>query len=312
MAHMHPPAHTPVHTMDNSILKLGGAPGVRVMWSPTHSTVAAHDHVFQEVVVVESGTCDHVTAAGRQTLRPGDIIVIRPHVWHAYENPRAMRIINCLFDNSLIRRFGGLLSGVDGAFELFRKRSRNPREEAPIVFHVRPAQLAPLMDLLETIMQEQQQRRNGWESAVTLKLLEALILTARLSRDEVDAQAVGTGEPSLPARTDQAVMDCVTILESSYERDLGLSDLARKVHLSSGHLSRAFSKRMGMGIVEYVHHLRSEEACRLLRWTDEPIKLIAQRVGYGEIAYFSRCFKAAVGQPPREYRKTKRHVGADA
>ena len=116
MAHMHPPAHTPVHTMDNSILKLGGAPGVRVMWSPTHSTVAAHDHVFQEVVVVESGTCDHVTAAGRQTLRPGDIIVIRPHVWHAYENPRAMRIINCLFDNSLIRRFGGLLSGVDGAF----------------------------------------------------------------------------------------------------------------------------------------------------------------------------------------------------
>jgi AraC family L-rhamnose operon transcriptional activator RhaR len=303
-----------VHTLDDKIIKLGGAPGLRVMWSPTHDDVAAHDHVFQEIVVVESGTCDHVTAAGRQTLRPGDIIVIRPHVWHAYENPREMRIINCLFDNSLIRRFGGLLSGVDGAFELFRKRSRRPREEAPIVFHVRPAQLSPLMHLLETIMQEQQQRRNGWESAVTLKLLEALILTARLSRDEgkTPGPAAPVEEPALPARTDQAVMDCVTLLENSYERDMGLSDLARKVHLSAGHLSRAFSKRMGMGIVEYVHHLRSEEACRLLRWTDEPIKSIAQRVGYGEIAYFSRCFKAAVGQPPREYRKTRRHVGADA
>jgi AraC-like DNA-binding protein len=58
-----------------------------------------------------------------------------------------------------------------------------------------------------------------------------------------------------------------------------------------------------MGIVEFVHRTRAEEACRLLRMTEDPVGRIASRVGYDEIAYFSRCFRGQIGQSPRAYRR---------
>jgi AraC-like DNA-binding protein len=57
--------------------------------------------------------------------------------------------------------------------------------------------------------------------------------------------------------------------------------------------------------VQFVHHIRAEEACRLLRFTNEPVTAIAGKVGYDEIAYFSRCFRAQIGRSPRQYRQAR-------
>jgi len=85
-----------------------------------------------------------------------------------------------------------------------------------------------------------------------------------------------------------------------------LESLANRVHLSPSYLSRSFSKKMAMGIIQYVHHLRIEEACRLLRFTEKPVARIAGLVGYEEVAYFNRRFKEQLGQSPRDYRKESR------
>jgi transcriptional regulator GlxA family with amidase domain len=91
-------------------------------------------------------------------------------------------------------------------------------------------------------------------------------------------------------------------IETHVAEPLTLQSLAQRAGVSGAHLSRSFKKRMGMGVVDYMHRLRTEEACRLLRLTELPITAIALRLGYGEIAYFSRCFKVYTGQSPRAYR----------
>lgn len=290
-------------TIDYLWVRSESHPGVHVFRSPTDRDVTAHNHVFHEIVYIESGSADHVTAGEPCRLRPGDLIVIQPGVWHAYERPRDFVIINCLFDSRLLRRFGSMLQGVQGSLELFRKRVRNPDQHPPMVLHARPAERAMLMTHIEGMMNEQGSRRDGWQLAVTSGLLQVLVFTSRLHVGETSVAP----RVRLADRTEQAVMDAVTHLEANYTQPFRLAVLAKSLHLSPGHLSRGFSRRMGMGMVEFANRLRIEEACRLLQWTDEPIKVIAHRVGFRELPYFSRCFKGLMSQSPRDYRNARQN-----
>ena len=275
--------------------------GVYVGRIRDHGASPIHDHVFHEIVYVEAGTAAHLTAGAPLRLRPGDLIVIRPQVWHGYQQPGNLSIINCLFDKRLLQQFWSVLGRGVGALLFLRRPSRRARGEPPTVLHLRPAQRPMLLERLERMMAEQRERSNGWQGAIAAALLDVLIVTARLSRQQLRDQPV-----RLAARTDQAVMDTVSYLEAGYATSIGLCELAQRAHLSPAHLSRSFSRRMGMGIVEFVHQLRCEEACRLLRWSGEPIGRIATRVGYDEIAYFSRCFRRQIGQSPRQYARSCR------
>jgi AraC family L-rhamnose operon transcriptional activator RhaR len=295
----------PLHTFAWQHLRQTGDAGVSVR-RETHTSTNPHDHLFHELVYVEAGAADHETAGGTQKLRPGDLIVIRPQVWHAYANGRGLAIINCLIDNRLMQQLAAFFGRIDGAFELFRRRPRNPRQTPPDVLHASPVQRSVVLECLESIMAEQRSQANGWQDATTAAVLRLLVVVARLR------SAGDTNSPRaapMAGRTDQAVLDAASYLEAHFSEPVSLDDLAGRVHLSPGHLSRSFTARMGMGVVEYTHRLRAEEACRLLRCTEEPVSQIASRVGYDEIAYFSRCFRSQMDQSPTEYRRTWHRSG---
>lgn len=294
-------SHTVVWT------KLRGAGGASAdVHRVNQSDMAAHDHLFLEIVFVEQGQAVHRTAAGNAPLRPGDVIVLRPQVWHAYEKTRQLRIINCLIDSRLLARFGSMLNTVPDALELYRHRTRTGREALPAHLHARPAAARQLQGRLDQIIQEQLRQPPGWQAAVALGAMDILVSCARLAYESRSSSLQG-GRESEPLqgmkRSQQAVVEAVTIIESKYQQPLTLEDLARRVHLSPGHLSRSFSSAMGMSMVSFIHRLRVEEACRLLRGTAEPITRIAAAVGYEEIAYFSRCFRQQLGLSPRQYRE---------
>jgi hypothetical protein len=48
--------------------------------------VPAHTHGFAELVVVLAGTGVHASHAGRRSLRVGDAVLLRPGLWHSYED----------------------------------------------------------------------------------------------------------------------------------------------------------------------------------------------------------------------------------
>ena len=63
-----------------------------------------HTHSFVEIAFTVGGAGTHNSLGGRQELRAGDVILLRPGVWHGYENCRALNIYNCCFSSELLRR----------------------------------------------------------------------------------------------------------------------------------------------------------------------------------------------------------------
>lgn len=61
----------------------------------------------------------------------------------------------------------------------------------------------------------------------------------------------------------------------------------------------------GTAIYTYMRNYRMDIAASLLTQTDEPITVIAGKVGYTNTSKFSEAFKKVKGKTPLEYRKVK-------
>jgi AraC-like DNA-binding protein len=87
------------------------------------------------------------------------------------------------------------------------------------------------------------------------------------------------------------------------DRELNLEDLARAASLSKFHFIRKFKQLTGHAPIQHFIHLKMQHACQLLDTTQEPVKRIANRVGYEDPHYFSRLFKRVIGVSPQQYRR---------
>jgi AraC-like DNA-binding protein len=83
---------------------------------------------------------------------------------------------------------------------------------------------------------------------------------------------------------------------------LRLEDIAREVGVHSAHLSKAFRRRYGESIGEYIRKLRIVRAQHLLEISEMPISEIAFATGFADPAHFARTFKKYTGTTPLAYR----------
>lgn len=95
-------------------------------------------------------------------------------------------------------------------------------------------------------------------------------------------------------------------IRKHYSQNISTADIAKKYAFSPNYFSFLFKKETGCNFVEYLSHVRIEEACAFLKHTDLNIYEIAQKVGYGDSQYFFRVFKKCTGLTPAEYRKKMR------
>ena len=103
---------------------------------------------------------------------------------------------------------------------------------------------------------------------------------------------------------DRRLSPAIDYIRTHLSEDTPAPYLARLCNMSEPNLYLLFRKQMGETPVEYKNRLRIERAqMLLLSHPDMPIEQIADAIGYDTAAYFRRCFKALVGESPREFRK---------
>lgn len=87
------------------------------------------------------------------------------------------------------------------------------------------------------------------------------------------------------------------------QHPLILKQLAAEVAFTSaGHLSKLFRDRYGKSFQSYVQEARINKAASLLKQTDLPVALIAQRVGYQDVSRFAQHFRRYFGSTPNRWR----------
>ncbi len=94
--------------------------------------------------------------------------------------------------------------------------------------------------------------------------------------------------------------------KNSSDPELGLPMIAAHFGMSMSSLSSGFNEAMGRGLREYIVERRLEHAKALLTESRFSIKEIAVRVGFRDVSYFIKLFKAATGCTPVIYRETSK------
>ena len=92
-------------------------------------------------------------------------------------------------------------------------------------------------------------------------------------------------------------------IRANYNQPISLKDLADKLYLSNGYLSRFFKRNYGMSFAEYLTNIRLFHAVDELLYSSAPITRIAYDNGFASVAVFNKVFKKAYGETPSAMRK---------
>lgn len=103
------------------------------------------------------------------------------------------------------------------------------------------------------------------------------------------------------------ITEILRYISDHYSEPLTLNLLARLYSFSPVYLGRLFKKEMGISFNEYLNSFRIRQALEYIHAGNDMIYEIAERVGYRDINYFYKCFKAIVGSTPGEYRNRSVH-----
>ena len=83
--------------------------------------------------------------------------------------------------------------------------------------------------------------------------------------------------------------------------DFSLERLGSDLKYNKKYLSTVFKRHVGVGIVEYLHTVRIQHACTMLKQGFSSVSDVALRCGYPDAQYFSKVFKRRMSISPREY-----------
>jgi AraC-like DNA-binding protein len=96
------------------------------------------------------------------------------------------------------------------------------------------------------------------------------------------------------------------VIDEDPGRSVRLSDLAGVAHVTPKHLCRVFRRAVGHPPMETYRLLRLQLSLALLARSNLSIKEVAERCGFDDALYFSRCFSRAFGSSPRLARNAMR------
>jgi len=108
------------------------------------------------------------------------------------------------------------------------------------------------------------------------------------------------GQHSFPSQLHQ-----LKYLKENLDQDLSLESICKQFYISQSKLYKIAKTSLGMGLSDYIRHLRLKKAQRLLSDTDMPIAQVAESVGICDTNYFIRVFKKHTGTTPLRFKNQK-------
>jgi transcriptional regulator GlxA family with amidase domain len=102
---------------------------------------------------------------------------------------------------------------------------------------------------------------------------------------------------------DSAVAAAQAWAAEHYQHDSPVAHMVTISGLAERTFKRRFVQATGMAPLDYVHHLRLEEAKQMLESGDASIESIAFEVGYSDASFFNRLFRRKVLMSPTQYRR---------
>jgi AraC family L-rhamnose operon transcriptional activator RhaR len=224
-------------------------------------------------------------------------VLLRPGVWHAYEDCQRLELYNFCFSSELLHReLAWTREDALLGYLLWNGPYAAPRRGV-LAFRLVDAAYDSCYAHLEALNALRYCPLDRYRSDVLglVCLLLGELGRAAAPPDQPDGSAQGRPHP--------AVRRAMRLLESDIARPWTLAALAEELHLAPAYLVRLFKDATGLPPKAYLAQVRAERAAVLLLNTDDPVTGIGRAVGWPDQNYFARRFKAHYGLSATTYRK---------
>ena len=123
-------------------------------------------------------------------------------------------------------------------------------------------------------------------------------LFSLLAENSASVKAKNTHVQTARVLMDQNYADC----------NFNITRMAQMIGLHHNYISVLFKKETGISPTEALRDIRLKNACKMLKFTDKPIKEIASLCGFADELYFSRVFRKNVGLSPSAFRQSEAYT----
>ena len=103
-------------------------------------------------------------------------------------------------------------------------------------------------------------------------------------------------------RPGKLAIDVANYIQHHLSAPITAEDIAKELYLSRPYLSRKFIEETGESLTNFILKEKTEEAKRLLRYSDKSLTAISNYLGFSSQSHFSRVFKKYANCAPGEYR----------
>lgn len=257
-----------------------------------------HTHEFVEIKYILEGEAVEYVGEQSYEVRRGDLLFIPYGVTHSFTGKKKFSYYNICFAPEVMAK---RISNRQEALDLLPLTTLNEMQDeslsvSKLVFAEEERQWIEciLKDMLFEYEENNSDRHAVLESYMTVLLAKIVRKTHQVTevRREYDGVWRALAE----------------FIDENLGQKLTLSALAEKCFYNPSYFSRAFKKKFGMSLVEYIGKERAKLAADLLVTTNYSMEEIAYRCGFGDKTSFYRVFEKQYECTPSQYRQSREEL----
>lgn len=256
----------------------------RIWYSDVPWTYEPHFHTAVEIILPLEGSVDYTVDGRMYSVQKGEVLIVPPESLHELTMGSGSSRYLYLFEPDAILGMRDIRVFQNGFNRVFYLRDGS---EA----HVR---------IRELLLKATEAYKKGdlmWNTFCYSCLMRVYAL---LGQEYLAASIRRRGQAQHVES--EVIAAAMNYINSHYQEDLSLDDVAAFSGFSRFYFSRSFKKQTGCSFKDFLSQKRLQVAAELLTHTDLPMKEVAEQSGFGSAATFNRVFRESKGCTPSRYR----------
>lgn len=252
--------------------------------------IMTHWHEEAELTLITKGSCIYQIDLIDYEVNEGDLLFIPPLLLHSIRHNETADFCSETYVFH-VNFLGGNTTDICST----RYLTPITNHELSVPYHIPSAHpvypsLRECFTKITTLYTEQ---GFGYEIALKSFLLQALFLLLQYSNPE---------SATVSASSDK-LKNVLDYIDLHYAETLSISELAELCYFSEYHFMRFFKKHMNMTCIQYINNVRLEKAVELFEHGENSILEVSLSVGFHNLSYFHRAFKAKYHITPLSFIK---------
>ncbi|WP_159887829.1 helix-turn-helix transcriptional regulator [Paenibacillus puerhi] len=252
-----------------------------------------HDH-FEWIYMVSGRAVFHIDTLHYEA-QPEDLLLVPRgslHVGYAAVEEE-VEYWSLVFNPSML---GGMLG--DPVHDHYLAPFLEGKLRFPVHYDSREPEFQAARDIMRLIKREYEHKPRAYELVVKAQLYLLFSLLARRYLPERGMEPLASADKRM-----ERFKSLILHIQANFGDKLTLSEASQFVNLTPYHFCKVFKSATGRTFVDFVNRIRMDEAERLLRTGSLTVTEVAERVGCGNLNYFTKLFKQIKGTTPSIARK---------